>query len=178
MEYNMRTMLGAHASIREMKSADGKGDGHDVCPSLELVYRNACYYWSPQWWAVSIGTRLVSGGDMLAVQEKKDTRLAIAKKLGEWCREAKPEHQEECYRGIGNIAGQESGYVSSETIAFCETAAAGNMALLGYCLQDAANSSATLPQYRETAKEICNPLSGDSLKICLDRVKQVPQIMN
>lgn len=178
MEYNMRTMLGAHASIREMKSDGSKNDGHDVCMSLDPAYRNACYYWSPQWWAVSIGSRLAQGGDFVEAQKKTETRLAIATKLGEWCRQGPKENHEECFRGTGNIAGQEAGYEVKGTVEFCEAAAAKDEKSLLHCLEDAANSSATVPKYRATAKEICAPLSSGDKKECEERVDKVPVFMN
>jgi hypothetical protein len=173
MEYFLRTMISTDgAPVREMR--EGK---FDECASLDEVYKVACYYWQPQWWFSVVNTSIASHAEPkhTKVFGPLDPERSVVDgiQMGKWCSLIPSEFQEKCYRGIGNYTGVRVGYDPSRAIEFCKNVSRGQNKAFTWCIEDAANSFAVIPEYSKIAQKVCAPLKvGDDSK-CLSGVRDL-----
>jgi hypothetical protein len=92
MEFNLETILGDEGMFRDLNPTLGH---HYPCSVVENQFKAACYYEQPQWW------QAVFYKDWAATS----TRLALFKKMGNWCNEAESSVlKTKCFLGLGNNA--------------------------------------------------------------------------
>ncbi len=145
MEYNFQTMLLSEGRVRPLGS-----NAYEPCDTVDPDFRNACYYWQPQWW--SQASRRLTGPEGFAT-------------MGARCAEVGP-YIRSCYEGLGNIAGSEADFDPATTKAFCEAVSRDPQYQL-YCKSVAANSL-SLGGAGKVADGItvCDGLAADDLRYC------------
>lgn len=119
MEYNLQTMLSTEGRIRPLGA-----NPLEPCDSLDKDYRQACYYWQPQWWSHATNPPM-TGSQGFA-------------HMGAWCETVGP-NVRDCFEGLGNIASPESNFTPSLAKTLCEATSQNTIHQL-YCKSIAANS--------------------------------------
>jgi hypothetical protein len=148
MEYNMRTMLRVDNIGPRM--ANSSSSPLEPCTNLSEEYREACYYWQPQWWLSTL----------------EDESSASFEVLGGYCTELDGQLRRKCFEGVGNIIPQSAGYDPASSILFCQAAARDARDEL-FCRADAANSFHAITFARERAPRMCEGLEGNDRTYCL-----------
>lgn len=104
MEYNIRTMLGPDAALREHKSGESVAE---LCDSVDDKYKQSCFYWLPEWWHDGMLAHLPDLTAYRRMGEFCDTTARSAKLL------------ETCYRGIGLITPYNARANPADVRSFC-----------------------------------------------------------
>jgi hypothetical protein len=161
MEYNLRTMWGVSAQMREPTE-----DIQNPCSAVDERFVPACVYWQPQWW-VSVVRRETQGVDT------KD----VMRQIGGYCVASR--NRKDCYEGIGNIILSESrdqrGQPSAQLARNLCSAAARNPADELRCLSVAANHFG-IDVSKESALDVCSDLSGESRDYCAQHADNTANI--
>ena len=149
MEYNFQTMLGEQAVMRK-----NSGEVFFPCSTVADRYKPACFFWQPQWWAISL---------------KNDfkTKEEIFVRMGALCSSVEGAYQRPCFEGIGNITAESASFSGERSRALCErTARPGSKEVL-YCLSIAANSIGLSTEGGlSQARGVCSGLSKSQMDFC------------
>ncbi len=163
MEYNLRTMVGESAPLRE-----GFEDPHYPCSVVEDDYVTACVFWQPQWWLAQMRTTMLGS----TVRERVG-------EAGRLCTSSRD--REHCFEGVGNImlseARDERG-VPQIAVAqdLCEAAARTDADELR-CLSIAANHFG-IEVSHEAGRDVCSKLTGESRIFCENHAVNIANIAN
>lgn len=158
MEYNMRTMLGRDASIRERTQ-----DAAALCNSVDALYQSGCFYWISQWWRAAF------------FGESSDEETFA--RLGALCDESTPtrELHEVCYRGIGLITPQATAYDPERTRELC-LAASGLHADQLACVSNASNII-RMALGIAPGESVCESLEGEMYSYCLSYARNEANLL-
>ncbi|PIR83818.1 hypothetical protein COU18_02425 [Candidatus Kaiserbacteria bacterium CG10_big_fil_rev_8_21_14_0_10_51_14] len=159
MEYNLHTMLGFDANLREFQDNIG-----EPCDSLSSPYKAPCVYWQPQWWHQAI----FSG----------ESTAESYSQMGEYCREVGDTSYliRSCMEGLGTITAYASRYDPDTIMELCD-AAASNISERLYCTSLAANSMG-IEVDKLSAERACASFSGDHKEYCLAYARNEANILN
>lgn len=161
MEYNLRTMWGVSAQMREPTE-----DIQYPCSAVDERFVPACVYWQPQWWT-SVVRRESPAADSVEVMRR----------IGGYCVASR--NRKDCYEGIGNIILSESrdrgGQPSTVLARALCAAAARSPADELRCLSVAANHFG-IDVSKESALEVCSALSGESRAYCAQHADNTANI--
>lgn len=163
MEYNMQTMLGTEARIRQPSKP---ADMYEPCASLPEAYKVSCVFWQPQWWH--------SG-----VFQGEATDEVFAK-LGENCRGMIASDKDllrTCFEGIGNIVPPAAQFDGKRAAELCDATSPRAIERL-YCRSLAANSlgGGGAGKVGDGAA-VCSGLTKDSYAYCMAYAKNIGNIL-
>ncbi len=163
MEYNMQTMLGTEARIRQPSTPQ---EMYEPCASLPEAFKSSCVFWQPQWWH--------SG-----VFQGEATDEVFAK-LGENCRgmtRGDASLVRTCFEGIGNIVPPAAGFDGKRAAELCDATSPHAIERL-YCRSLAANSlgGGGAGKVGDGAA-VCSGLTKDSYAYCMAYAKNIGNIL-
>lgn len=160
MEYNMRTMLGADATVRPVD-----GDALAPCDTVAPEYQHVCAFQEPQWWLQVLG-------------KDKTPDAGMYEKLGALCDEMEQELsiRRACYEGLGEDTPAAVQYNPSVAAALCSASSTDTLNQL-FCLSYAANGIAERRGQDEGLK-VCAALAGTALQYCSAYVTKQASIIN
>jgi hypothetical protein len=145
MEYNVPIVIDSGIALSTPRKLD-ENKPYDPCPSLPGKYQSSCYYEISAWWK----------------QAKYNDNYQI---MGELCQNVpNPLQKENCFLGIGNVAGPSSMYQVDQAINYCEQIK-NNEGMIS-CLAGASWAFYADPDYRSLAVQVCARLTGDERKAC------------
>lgn len=122
MEYNFQTMLGEQGAVRK-----NSGEIYFPCSAVEDKFKPACFFWQPQWWAISF-------------KNDFNTKEEIFERMGALCSSVESAYRRACFEGIGNITAEAASFSGERSRALCERSAQSGSKEALYCLSIAANS--------------------------------------
>lgn len=137
MEYNFNTMQSNEGIA--LRSFDAT-HALEVCADVPEQFRHACYYEQPAWWRASMLAKHASDGSEFQA-------------MGALCRQVADDVlHETCVRGIGNIAGPESGYSYEQIRGWCSHLDERDV---GICVNEALGHFLQNDEKRGELKRIC-----------------------
>jgi hypothetical protein len=153
MEYNLQTMLGTQARLRQ--PTEGAEGAYEPCKGLSLEYAQACVFWQPQWWHT-------------ALLDQRSDELAF-ERMGELCvgmTAGSPILRRGCFEGIGNIVPPTVGFEPKAAALLCDAAGVDDLSRL-QCRSLAANSLTVGGSGRQgNGRAVCEGLAGEALEYC------------
>ncbi|MBI4088449.1 hypothetical protein HY418_03690 [Candidatus Kaiserbacteria bacterium] len=164
MEYNLRTMLGEEAQVREVKSETY--GAYEPCRSLPSEYVTACVFWQPQWWQQALFGA--------------ETHERVFHEMGTYCREmnrASADLTRTCFEGIGNITAMAAEFDAHRAARLCDATSERPLDRL-FCRSYAANSLTVGGSgMRGDGEAVCEGLSVESLAYCTAYARNEANIM-
>ena len=139
MEFNFHTM-----SEDGTRQLDERGP-HYPCFDVPQKFKEACYFEQPQWW-------LVGDGDYIVTGERCDAAPSAVERTA-------------CYRGVGNTTAGQSGFSVTTIKQSCGMMPHDEGELL--CLEGAAWLMSAEPGFEDIWEQVCDHLTGDSLRRCI-----------
>jgi hypothetical protein len=157
MEYNLQTMLGTEGRLRPVV----EGNVLAPCDSVDAMYGQACVFWQPQWWNITLKNNPAENG-------KAMEQRAIFAEMGKRCaRFSTSELIRACYEGIGNIMGPEADFDPLKSKTFCELVSNNSLYQL-YCKSLAANSLTTGGSGKSVSgAPVCGGLVEEEREYCM-----------
>lgn len=149
MEYNLETMR----NIGEIRAVeDNKLQA--PCPELDSIYKPACYFWQPQWWAQALRP------------SAQNIITSLYVHIGLLCQRTPDEYRRYCFEGTGTNVPADADFDPETAKALCETVSPGPLDQL-YCKSYAANSL-SLGGAGKVANglEVCEGLVGEFYDYC------------
>lgn len=158
MEYNMRTMLGRDASIRERTDNPAA-----LCNSVDTLYQEGCFYWISQWWRAAF------------FGESSDAETFA--RLGALCDTSTNTRKlhEVCYRGIGLITPQATTYEPGRARELC-LATSGLHADQLACVSNASNII-SMALGTASGEHVCESLKGEMHSYCLSYARNEANLL-
>lgn len=148
MEYNVQSMLGTDAHLREASA-----QVNEPCDTVPAEAQDVCYFWQPQWWQ-----------QILIGQGEELERRFV--EIGKRCEALRDEENKRaCFEGTGPIAAAAVRFDPLSAAALCDAAGSVPQQRL-YCRAYVAGALYTADGDDSRAKVACAGLPHDLIVTC------------